>query len=576
MLDQFKTLIWLRFIVFRHTLTGGKAVSILLTAIVCVGALLVSLGVGAVLFKVGADLKPSDANAVLLISDACLIVFLFFWMFGMLLELQRSETIDFRKMLFLPVSLPVVFLLNYGVAVFSPALILFAFPAFAWSAGLALGMGARMWLALPIAAVFYLMLASWTYYVRGILAAVMENKRRRRYVVTLIAFLFVLLGQMPNILVHTVIEPQSRNLKAQAGQPNTPKPQGWTDARAVEMVRMFHIPVPPFWLPYGLYGIARGEAATPVACAAGMGALTLLGLALGYRSTRRYYMGTASGKTREPVERVERGSRLRPSFAMRRLPFVDDDTAAVAVASWLSYLRQPNIYLMLIMPVVMGVGFMVVYAPNVLREGGQQHSGIAPFFVTVWPILNFAALMSNLFGMDRTGFRAFILLPTERRKYLLGKNLALFPMVGGLSTFFVISGAVLLRPGWVAFLISIVHTFYLYLIFCTMGNFLSIRFPYRMGWEGMRGKRPTAYTFFAALFVLTFSAVLMAPTLLCLYLDSIASSTYGYEGVSLGLVVSVAMLAMAVVAYRYGLNAAGKLLTAREQTILDTLVRDRE
>ena len=45
--------------------------------------------------------------------------------------------------------------------------------------------------------------------------------------------------------------------------------------------------------------------------------------------------------------------------------------------------------------------------------------------------LGLAQVMFNHFGFDRNGFRAIMLLPTPRRRILLGKNLALLPAAAG-------------------------------------------------------------------------------------------------------------------------------------------------
>ena len=48
-------------------------------------------------------------------------MFLFFWLIGLIVEIQRSETIDLPKLLHLPVALGRVFVLNYVASHLSPA-----------------------------------------------------------------------------------------------------------------------------------------------------------------------------------------------------------------------------------------------------------------------------------------------------------------------------------------------------------------------------------------------------------------------------------------------------------------------
>jgi hypothetical protein len=108
--------------------------------------------------------------------------------------------IDLRKMLYLPVSPRMVFVLNYVASLVTPVGALFACATTGLCLGLSWRYGPRMLLGIPVAAAFYLMLAAWTYYFRGTLVMLMENKRRRRALLALLPLACVLLLQIPNIL----------------------------------------------------------------------------------------------------------------------------------------------------------------------------------------------------------------------------------------------------------------------------------------------------------------------------------------------------------------------------------------
>ncbi len=58
-------------------------------------------------------LAEAEPLLVMLVWDGIVAGFLFFWMIGVVTELQRSEIIDLSRLLHLPVSLRDVFLLNY-------------------------------------------------------------------------------------------------------------------------------------------------------------------------------------------------------------------------------------------------------------------------------------------------------------------------------------------------------------------------------------------------------------------------------------------------------------------------------
>lgn len=183
MLDQLRALLALRLLLLKRlwlrSASGVAAgfVLVLLTAVSVIAA----TAVGIALFFYGWRVLPGLEGPYALITfDAATLAILFVWAAGMATEIQRSDAIDFRKMLYLPVSLRMVFFLNFMVSLLSPLAVFFTLGILGLSLGMAFGLGPRMLLAIPVAAAFYLMLAAWAYHLRGLLAVIMENKRRRR------------------------------------------------------------------------------------------------------------------------------------------------------------------------------------------------------------------------------------------------------------------------------------------------------------------------------------------------------------------------------------------------------------
>jgi len=477
----------------------------------------------------------------------------------------------------LPVSLRMVFLLNYGVALFTPALLLFALPVLGIILGLTVSFGPRMLAALPVAGMFYLMLGAWTYYVRGALAAIMENKRRRRLVVVVLTFAFILAGQLPN-LIGGMVRSNGRIAKsiehaASKTVEKSVREGGGTDVNLSATGRALHAAIPLAWLPYGIFAVAERRFTTAAGCFGGMGLLTALGLGLGFRSTRRYYMGISAKSP--PVKSVTLRFE-RPTMIARTLPVVDDDTSAMTMACFLSYLRLPNVYMMLLMPFVMGFVFLVV----LMRRGPISPGSPAPEWilplVTVWPFLNVGILIFNVFGTDRAGFRALVLLPTERYKYLLAKHLALFPLAAGMSILFVVLASLILHMGALTLLIAFLQVIETYLLFCVAGNFVSVYFPYRMSWEGMRGHGKLSQAHLMGFLMFPVTGILLLPSLFCFNLDRLLAALGCASALPAGLLASIAILAITAVIYKFSLRRAGALLLRREQRVLDRLVRDRE
>ena len=65
--------------------------------------------------------------------------------------------------------------------------------------GLAISRGPEMILLVPLALSMVFMVTAWTYCLRGWLATMMSNPRRRRTVIMCITLAFVLIAQGPNL-----------------------------------------------------------------------------------------------------------------------------------------------------------------------------------------------------------------------------------------------------------------------------------------------------------------------------------------------------------------------------------------
>ncbi len=574
MRDQIAALIRLRIDLFRHTLTASKAISMVFAAVMLFAAFMLAVGAGIGLFFLGINLPRDKPWFALFATDGFVLVFVFFWLIALLNELQRSELIDLRKMLFLPVSLKMIFLFNFAAATFSPALPLFVLPLLGFCLGLSFAFGPRMLLAIPLGVMFYLMLAAWTYYARGALSILFENKRRRRIILTLLGVLIPLICQVPNIVPQLFLH--SRD--------GTSRTLIQTYARSVQdgaspvqkTIAMIHLAIPPAWFPYGLYALSENRAAEAGGTLLGLSLVTGLGLGLGFRSTWRYYVGAARRPRKSPKSVPAPAAQpVSHRLVERTVPFLDDDTAAATWASFLTYVRQPNLYATFIMSFVMILIFVILPGRGHGGEMAFFQKGLVPFFAIILPFMSAGMFLFNVFGVDRDGFRTLVLLPTDRRKYLLAKNLALLPFVLGCAVVFVVAAAFLARTGFRVLAISLMQVCQLYLLFCTVGNFMSMYFPAQWAGVGMRAKNKSANLFPALIFFASFS-VLLIPTAVCLFLDASLNAFVGWPLLSPGIILSAGFLFVSALIYRAGLVAAGRLLMQREQRILEALTRDRE
>ena len=563
MIRQAWAILVLKWLLLRHAMTPGKALSWGVTAVFFLLLLIIALPLSAGLFYLGLrGFNYEDPLLVLGLYDLITLVFFFFWFWGLLIELQRADVIDFRKMLFLPVSLPMVFSLNYLASLIGPACLIFALGCIGLHLGLAFQFGPAMLLGLPIAAAFFMMLGAWAYYLRGMLAILMENKRRRRLIMTLLPMCFILLGQTPSLLTHLL-----RNGSGAAAA------EGLSERLFESLLLYGNLLLPPAWMPIGLWSVHSGNYLAALSACVGLLTLTALGLRLGYRATWRYYTG-AESRPKQPRKNGA-SKRSRRVFTARRLPLLSEDTAAMTLNAWLTYLRHPNIRSLLLMPLCMGAFIMMMYRSG--AYGDQPSGGMwMPVIILIWPFFNFSFVLLNLFGVDRAAFQGLILLPTPRRRYLLAKNLALFPFVGGLSFLFILLGAVLMAVELKQVLLSLVQVIQLYLAFCIAGNYTSLFLIYHINRDGMRARANRPMMLLIGLAAAAFTGLMLIPSSFCINVDRYAAD-YGYAGpIPLGLLFSVALLACTALLYAFTLVHAGDLFALREQHMHTQLARDRE
>jgi ABC-2 type transport system permease protein len=162
--EQMRAILWLRWRLTRNQLMRGHRVGAVIAAVLAVFAVMavVVCGFGATL--VGAlALKKAPPMALMFVWDGVTFFFLLSWVLSVLVELQRSETIDLSRLMHLPVALKDVFFLNYLASHLSLGMMI----ALPLMLGLALGLviGRGLWMALlvPLVLCFIFMISAWVY-----------------------------------------------------------------------------------------------------------------------------------------------------------------------------------------------------------------------------------------------------------------------------------------------------------------------------------------------------------------------------------------------------------------------------
>src|SRR5260370_18864679 len=146
---------------------GGTANTVIAVLLV-VGIVLLAPVLSLIFFLMGLFvLKDYSAGIIMYVWDGLVVAFLFSWLLGLMIELQRSDALSLDKFLHLPVSLKSAFLINYLSSLLSLSMVLFLPAMIALSLALVLAKGPGMLLLLPLLAGFLLMVTGITHQFQG-------------------------------------------------------------------------------------------------------------------------------------------------------------------------------------------------------------------------------------------------------------------------------------------------------------------------------------------------------------------------------------------------------------------------
>ena len=579
--DQLKTILWLRWRLAKNQWTRGKGVGAVIAGIVAFAACVIGCvsGVAALLVGVYA---LRDVKTVVLWGVWCGVTaaFLFFWMIGLVHEIQRSETIDLQRLMHLPVALGQMFIINYIASYFALSLVI-ALPAMMGLAlGLTLSRGPAMLLLVPLSLGLIFTVTAWTYCLRGWLAALMSNPRRRRNVTMVIVMSFILLGQAPNLYFNvfrrydppaagaTPEEIKRQRLAREAANDN--------QFNRVLAVQQY---IPPLWLPAGAQALAEGRAWPALLGILGFCAIGALGLRRAYQGTMRFYLGESGGKAGAPTQPTRLPSAPSaagapaPANAGRsmlelRLPGVPEQAAALALATFRSMLRAPEVKIAwgssFLVPLI--VGASILFRPSLkVPEAAKPFIATAAVAFSVFMLVQF---FGNVFGFDRDGFRALVLSPVDRKLILLGKNLACLPvgLVGGLML--LVLSSVRLHPPPLVFVAAMLQLATILLLTGLAGNLCSILIPYRIQQGSMKPTKMPGLAILTIVVCQMLFPIAMAPA----FLPPLAEYLWHLAGwpalVPVNLILSAGLLALMVLIYWQTLDPMGRLLQRRETRIL--------
>ena len=575
--EQLKTILWLRWRLTRNQSARSSGLGAVIAVFVGLGAIVLGgLCFVGTLLGAAFGLPQASSTVIMGIWSGVTVVFLLFWMIGLLAELQRSETIDLQRLMHLPVALGQMFIVNYIVSHFALSIIV-AVPAMLGLAlGLVIARGPEMLLLIPLALSMVFMITAWTYCLRGWLAAMMTNPRRRRTIIMSITLMFILLSQGPN-LYFNVLNRQDR-------QPVSG--EEWQRRHTAQHAReteMFHNLIaaqrfiPPLWVSVGAQGLAEGRVLPALFGMLGCLGIGALGLRRAYRSTVRFYHGKTGGMAAVRIKPAGTPARVTVSstrnggrFLEFRLPAVPEQAAALALATFRSMLRAPEVKM------AWGSSFLVtlILGASVLFRSTPNVSDAAkPFIATgavVFSIFMLAQFLANQFGLDRDGFRALMLSPADRRLILLGKNLACLPVGAGFGVMLLGLLSAWLHLPWPIFVAT------LFQLAGLAGNILSILMPYRIQPGSLKPTKMPAL----AMLVMILCHLLFPLAMTPVFVPPLAEWMWRIAGwpnaVPVNLLLSIAIATLMGFVYWQTLEPLGRLLQRREMKILGVVTVEVE
>ncbi|MBC8356492.1 MAG: hypothetical protein H8E66_31310 [Planctomycetes bacterium] len=611
-LEHLKAILWLRWRMSSNQWRRLGKLNAVITMVIAVGALIASF----VLFfaaLIGGSVvlitqKPGP-DVLMLTWDVVVLLFLFVWTIGLVTELQRSELLSLDRLLHLPLSLASAFFLNYATSLLSFPVLVFLPGMTGLAIACVVAYGFPMLVILPLLASFMFFVTALTYQLRGWLATLMENKRRRKSIIVAITLCFIALVQAPQILNMAFMGSRSRRDTEQsqayrtgteeltrlmvAGEItpeensrrmkvlNEQQKQGRQDGKAqfyndlVDYVLLGNKVVPFGWFPYGVRAAATGTALPAVLASIVMFGVGSLSLWRSYVTTLRFYTGTRPAPKKVVNKSKLQSARKLTNGVDGNLPFLSEHITAVSLASFRSLLRAPESKMALMTPIILVsiFGGMLLFGPG--RELRDRAVDWASSFIAISIIgvmlFGLAQLTINIFGMDRGGFRAFVLMPVRRHELLIGKNLSVAPIAASIAIVLIIALQCVFAMPVTHLLATLVQLVPSYLLFCLAGNSASILAPMAIASGSLKPAQPSLWPMLIQMFFMLFAPLALLPAIVVLGAETALTQTNTVRGLPIYLVFSIIEAALVLWIYRAVVKVQGDWLQRRETRMLETL-----
>ncbi len=576
-----RTILWLRWRIMRNQWKKAGPINAVLSIAVAMGVLIIGIS-GSLAGFVAGFFRLREVNPLALLAtwDVISCAFVFMWMIGILTEIQRSESIDISRLLHLPVSVKQIFVINYVVSHLTFSIVLLVPGMVGLGVGLTLGRSWIMCLLMLVMTGLIFAVTAWTYCLRGWLVSLMSNPRKRRTVIAVITFAFVVIAQLPNVFTQTMGNRRRKQRTVQTDpnhiQTQDPSP-ALAQKRMPRAMRIAHQTVPFLWVGHSAQTLAKGHVLPTLWRAAVLFGLGILGLNRAYRLTIRFYHGqTRTRVAKAKQHRTKAATSGRTPFLERSIPGLPQEAAVVALASFRSMARAPEIKMQLATQSLMLLFFGIM---ALVRHAGAMSDSVKPFIATgavVFTFFSLSQLMFNQFGFDRNGFRSYLLWPTPRHHILLGKNLSFLPIA-------IIIGVTLLAILTVSKKLPLIlvgcgllQLMTAFLLISTISNVTSVLLPYRVGQGSLKPTKTRPLTTVMIVLSSFGFPLLMAPILAIPVGGYFLNKAGWMTPLSSQSLLSLILLGLSASCYRFTLLPLGRLLQRREQRILDIVTHEVE
>lgn len=551
-MSQLLTLIWLKWRLMRNSLRSSKAVAHKAASIVgiLVGlclSVIVSLVLGIISYglskpgALGNAFRRTASGDVLATASA---EFIFFSILGILflmwatvpLSIGGSKQFDAGKLLMYPITLRKLFAVDY-VSELTTLHSVFAIPAvIAVCVGVGLGSGnlSRAVITAIPTTLFGIALSKW---LSTAIGSVVRRKRAKGE--TIVA----LIGAVAGLGA------------AAAGQV---APLLFKHAESIRWLRW----TPPGAAAFLLIGEDADNALAYAAAFLTLSAYAVALIVATYWIARRAALGLGGRKKqRRPSEVTSRAE----TYSGWELPLVSPELSAIIEKEMRYAMRNAQVRMMALMPLII----IIIRLVNSQRFGSARPdssffayaSGFMATGGVLYVFLILTGLSCNGFAYEEGGMRTLILSPVDRRKILLGKNIALAAVALVFSTLLLILNTIVFQDLTPSNLLFLILSFVIFASISSMiGNWLSIHFPKRMQF----GKRMN---------VSGVAGLLIIPMVVVLGFPPLVATLVGYFTESrLNEYLALTVFAlMSIGLYYLVLNFHGRSLARRETQILEVV-----